>query len=153
MHTKNSMKKRFDRDLVELGLRHRRLHDTRRTFVTLARQDGAARDLLETITHRGRGNRNILDAYTSFSWEAKCVEVAKLRFGPPTRTPPKEQADDDSADESHAETDGGTRGLVPSLVPPEPNNLILQKKKNGGGAGNRTRVRKGFQPRRSMLSR
>jgi integrase len=38
----------FRADLVLLGFRHRRGHDPRRTFITLAQVDGARRDLLET---------------------------------------------------------------------------------------------------------
>lgn len=61
-----------------LLLRHRRGHDLRRTFITLAQVDGARRDLLETITHGPRGN--IINVYTTFPWPALCAEVAKLRI-------------------------------------------------------------------------
>ena len=65
-------------DLAVLGLRRRRGHDLRRTFVTLAQVDGARRDLLETITHGPRGD--IINVYTSFPWPALCAEVAKLKI-------------------------------------------------------------------------
>jgi integrase len=68
----------FTLDLKMLGLRHRRGHDLRRTFITLAQVDGARRDLLETITHGPRGN--IINVYTTFPWPALCAEVAKLRI-------------------------------------------------------------------------
>jgi integrase len=68
----------FGLDLKMLGLRHRRGHDLRRTFITLAQVDGARRDLLETITHGPRGN--IINVYTTFPWPALCAEVAKLRI-------------------------------------------------------------------------
>jgi integrase len=68
----------FRLDLAMLGLRHRRGHDLRRTFITLAQVDGARRDLLETITHGPRGN--IINVYTTFPWPALCAEVAKLRI-------------------------------------------------------------------------
>jgi hypothetical protein len=58
--------------------RHRRGHDLRCTFITLAQVDGARRDLLETITHGPRGN--IINVYTTFPWPALCAEVAKLRI-------------------------------------------------------------------------
>jgi hypothetical protein len=58
--------------------RHRRGHDLRRTFITLAQVDGARRDLLETITHGPRGN--IINVYTTFPWPALCAEVAKLKI-------------------------------------------------------------------------
>jgi hypothetical protein len=68
----------FRLDLAMLGLRHRRGHDLRRTFITLAQVDGARRDLLETITHGPRGN--IINVYTTFPWPAPCGKVAKLRI-------------------------------------------------------------------------
>lgn len=68
----------FRLDLAMLGMRHRRGHDLRRTFITLAQVDGARRDLLETITHGPRGN--IINVYTTFPWPALCAEVAKLRI-------------------------------------------------------------------------
>jgi len=68
--------KQFHADLETLGLRLRRGHDLRRTFVTLAQVDGARRDLLETISHGPRGD--IVSIYTTFPWPALCAEVAKL---------------------------------------------------------------------------
>ena len=68
----------FRTDLALLGFRHRRGHDLRRTFITLAQVDGARRDLLETITHGPRGN--IINVYTTFPWPALCAEVAKLKI-------------------------------------------------------------------------
>jgi integrase len=68
----------FTLDLKMLGMRHRRGHDLRRTFITLAQVDGARRDLLETVTHGPRGN--IINVYTTFPWPALCAEVAKLRI-------------------------------------------------------------------------
>jgi integrase len=65
-------------DLATLGLRRRRGHDLRRTFITLAQVDGARRDLLETITHGPRGD--IINVYTSFPWPALCAEVQKLKI-------------------------------------------------------------------------
>jgi integrase len=65
-------------DLKRLGLRRRRGHDLRRTFITLAQVDGARRDLLETITHGPRGD--IINVYTTFPWPALCEEVAKLKI-------------------------------------------------------------------------
>ncbi len=64
-------------DLDALGLRRRRVHDLRRAMISLARADGARKDLLEAITHAQRGD--IVDVYTEFPWAALCDEVAKLR--------------------------------------------------------------------------
>ena len=57
--------------------RHRRSHDLRRTFITLARVDGARGDILEHVTHAQRGD--IINVYTSLRWAALCEEVAKLK--------------------------------------------------------------------------
>ncbi len=65
-------------DLAMLGVRPRRGHDLRRTFITLAQVDGARRDLLETITHGPRWN--IMNVYTTFPWPALCDEVRKLKI-------------------------------------------------------------------------
>ena len=64
-------------DLQRLGLRPRRGHDLRRTFVTLARADGARKDLLEMVSHNLRGD--IVDMYTTMPWAPLCEEVAKLQ--------------------------------------------------------------------------
>ena len=72
-------------DLQMLGLRTtagvtelaRRGHDLRRTMITLAREDGADRDVLKAITHGP--SREILDVYTSWTWAHLCAQVAKLR--------------------------------------------------------------------------
>lgn len=74
----NHSLKRFYEDCDRVGLRRRRQHDLRRTFITLARTDGARRDVLEVITHGPRGN--IVDIYTSLPWPLLCEEVAKLRL-------------------------------------------------------------------------
>jgi integrase len=72
---------KFSEDLIRLGLRHRRQHDLRRTFISLARTDGARKDVLETITHGQRGS-NIMDLYTTPPWPLLCEEVAKLKVKP-----------------------------------------------------------------------
>ncbi len=67
----------FKADLETLGLRKRRGHDLRRTFITLTQVDGGRRDLLKVITH-GASADDIINLYTSFPWPALCAEVAKL---------------------------------------------------------------------------
>jgi integrase len=67
----------FRQDLDRLGLRRRRQHDLRRTFISLARTDGARKDVLERITHGNRGD--IVDMYTELPWALLCEEVARLR--------------------------------------------------------------------------
>ena len=66
----------MQKDLKMLGLRERRVHDLRRTFVTLARSDGARKDVLEWISHGPRGD--IVDMYTSLPWALLCAELGKL---------------------------------------------------------------------------
>src|SRR6266478_1500215 len=78
-------------DLAELGLRARRGHDLRRTFVTLAQVDGAKKEILEAITHGPRGD--IVSVYTSFPWPVLCAEVAKLKIRLPEPKPPTPPTD------------------------------------------------------------
>src|SRR5262249_32111127 len=67
----------FQRDLKLVGLRSRRVHDARRTFISLALADGARKDILRWITHGPEGD--IVSAYTTLPWDALCTEVAKLK--------------------------------------------------------------------------
>jgi integrase len=66
----------YSADLKLLGLRHRRQHDLRRTFVSLAISDGARKDVLEAISHGPRGD--IVSMYTTLPWRVLCEELAKL---------------------------------------------------------------------------
>jgi integrase len=68
---------KFHEDLQRLALRRRRQHDLRRTFVSLARADGARADVLLGVTHGARAN-SVMDLYTTLPWESVCAEVAKL---------------------------------------------------------------------------
>lgn len=65
------------RDFEALQLRHRRGHDLRRTFISLARADGARPDILKLITH-GPGN-DMISIYTEMPWPALCEQVAGLK--------------------------------------------------------------------------
>ncbi len=80
MRDKNYSRKRIIDDFAAVGLRHRRGHDLRRTMISLARSDGARKDLLEVCTHTPKGGRTAIDLYTTFEWPALCAEVAKLRI-------------------------------------------------------------------------
>ena len=64
-------------DLEAVGLRSRRGHDLRRTFITLAQVDGAQRDILKAITH-GAAPSDIMSLYTTWPWPKMCAEIAKL---------------------------------------------------------------------------
>jgi len=74
----NHMLRRFHEDLERVGLRARRQHDTRRTFISIARADGARPDILRWATHGPTGD--IVDEYTTLPWATLCEEVAKVRI-------------------------------------------------------------------------
>ena len=61
-----------------LGLRHRRGHELRRTFISLARSDGARTDILRRVTHKPPPE--VIEGYTTFEWEVVCREVTKLKL-------------------------------------------------------------------------
>lgn len=60
------MLKKFHQDMVRLGLRPRRQHDLRRTFISLRLGDGASKDILRWITHAPEGD--LIDDYTTLVW-------------------------------------------------------------------------------------
>jgi integrase len=74
----NHMLKKFHADLKRLGLRPRRQHDLRRTFISLCLGDGASKDILRWITHAPEGD--VVDDYTTLVWQPLCREVAKLKI-------------------------------------------------------------------------
>jgi integrase len=76
--TPSNVYSRMRDDLDRLGLRRRRVHDTRRTMITLALNDGARRDVLQGITHGFKGD--IIDLYNTPLWELKCQELGKLKL-------------------------------------------------------------------------
>lgn len=63
-------------DFKKLGLRDRRFHDMRRTFVSIGRDDGAG-ELLRWVSHGP--SKRVFDSYTTPSWPALCECVSKLR--------------------------------------------------------------------------
>lgn len=65
----------FHGDLDALGFRQRRLHDLRRTFVTLARRK-APKEHVAWITHAPP--TAVIDGYTSPEFETMCAVVAKI---------------------------------------------------------------------------
>ncbi|NVB39575.1 site-specific integrase [Pseudenhygromyxa sp. WMMC2535] len=84
MRTKNQVGKRFGRDLELVGIRHRRFHDSRRTFISLAQADGAQREHLIPVTHSSSGSRAAFDLYTTIPWPTRCKAVATFRPVPPS---------------------------------------------------------------------
>lgn len=81
MRTSSWTWKRLSADLERLGMRHRRGHDLRRTFISLARSDGAATDILRRATHQPP--KEVIEGYTTFEWDVLCREVSKLKLGRP----------------------------------------------------------------------
>jgi integrase len=153
MRSRNQVRNKYHDDLKRLGLRKRRVHDARRTFITLARVDGARKDVLEQITHSGRGG--IMDVYTSLPWPSLCEAVACLkveRIKSNVYRLPLAVNDDGSASGDEPNSGHMAATLVTSLVTDaESRAAFVQKSwqsqrdsavENGGGAGSRTRVRK-----------
>ena len=71
----------YEDDLPALGWRHRRHYDMRATFITLAIDDGADPDVLETRVTHTRKSRSAFDGYNrGLHWERTCAEVLKLRI-------------------------------------------------------------------------
>lgn len=75
--------KRLKKDLLLLGMRHRRAHDLRRTMISMSRGDGAMKDILRRATHKP--SKEVIEGYTTFEWSALCREVSKLQFNPNSR--------------------------------------------------------------------
>jgi integrase len=78
MRNNNWVYHRWVQDLAALGLRHRRVHDLRRTFISLAIGDGADERLLKYGTHAAP--RHVMGLYTSPEWKKVCAEVSKLKL-------------------------------------------------------------------------
>jgi integrase len=70
--------KAFHADCELLDIRKRRNHDTRRTFISLARAAGARLDMLRWITHGPSGD--IMDTYTTVPWTTLCEQVVPIRI-------------------------------------------------------------------------
>jgi integrase len=75
----NHMLKKFHQDLERLGIRARRQHDLRRTFISLCLGDGGRSDILRWVTH-SRPRTATIDDYTTLVRNPLCEEVAKLRI-------------------------------------------------------------------------
>jgi integrase len=73
---RNRVLKQFDIDLTTLGLRHRRVHDTRRTLRSLLADDGGSERAIEWILY-GR-KATVSGRYDEPSWPALCEPVLKL---------------------------------------------------------------------------
>jgi hypothetical protein len=70
--------KKLRHDLERLGFRARRLHDAKRTVVSLLTEDGARDPILTYIAWGPR--KNVRDLYVTLPWEAFCGEMLKLKL-------------------------------------------------------------------------
>lgn len=68
-----------DQDFAALDLRRRRLHDLRRTGISLAREGGAVPDLLRLVTHAPP--RDVMSLYTTIGWATLCRQVEAIAAG------------------------------------------------------------------------
>lgn len=68
----------FHDDCKAVEIRTRRNHDSRRTFISLARAGGARLDLLTWITHGP--SASVMDAYTTVPWATLCEQVQAVRI-------------------------------------------------------------------------
>jgi integrase len=146
MRSNNQARNKFYDDLARLGLRKRRPHDSRRTFISLARVDGARVDHLEYVTHAKRGD--IMNLYTTLPWATLCEAVACLkvkRLAGDTFALPV-SADDDDDEGAEGEGDRGSDFVTELVTQRKSRSRFVQKswkRQNkarpaaGGGGGNR----------------
>jgi hypothetical protein len=88
-----------DEDLPALEWRHRRHYDMRTTFITLAIEDGADPDVLETRVTHTRKARNAFDGYNrGLHWDRTCTEISKLRIARGPRSSAIEQPGSSASD-------------------------------------------------------
>lgn len=79
----NEVYKQWQRnDLPAAGLRHRRLHDSRRTYISTLRSAGVPDQVIRAVTHASTGDR-VLDAYTTWQWSALCGELSRVKWDLP----------------------------------------------------------------------
>lgn len=65
-------------DCARLGLVPRHIHCARRTFISLAQDDGGEPGKLKWITHAPP--KAVFDQYTTLQWKTLCAEVVKLQI-------------------------------------------------------------------------
>lgn len=66
-------------DARRLGIRPRRVHGARHTFISLLIDDGARPDLVARLTHT-RPVRSAFDVYRNEAWSTLCTEVLRLQI-------------------------------------------------------------------------
>jgi hypothetical protein len=76
-HTRSSAYKAWRRSCARVGVDNLSLHSTRQTFITIARRQGARKDVLERVTHNAKGD--MVDQYTHWDWAPLCEAVGAFR--------------------------------------------------------------------------
>lgn len=83
----NEIFKQWQRhDLPAAGLRHRKLHDARRTLLSALKAAGVPDDVRRKITHHSVEDR-VLEGYTVWSWGVLCEAIGKLEWNLPAPAP------------------------------------------------------------------
>lgn len=73
-------------DLPKAQLRHRKLHDARRTLLSALRNAGVPNDLRRKITHYSVEDR-VLEGYTVLEWPLLCDAISKVKWNLPEPAP------------------------------------------------------------------
>jgi integrase len=68
----------LQQDLQTLGMRPRRLHDTRRTFITMGLDADANPVALQRITHKAQQSRDAFWEYAGLMWKSMCAAVSAI---------------------------------------------------------------------------
>lgn len=69
----------LQRDLKLLGLKRRRVHDSRVTWISEVMSNEGHKEIAKAITHgRPQNTRDAFDGYVHASWPARCREVLRL---------------------------------------------------------------------------
>lgn len=95
--TSTNALKRLQRELALCGIRGRRAHDLRRTFVSAAQEDGIPPHIVKIWTHSGNGD--VLSMYTTIAWSVQCAELMKLTIELPPVDASTDHGDDDGGDD------------------------------------------------------
>lgn len=79
MHRRNTVAlKQLHDHLDLLGMRHRRIHDFRRTFITLSCRTRGDHEILKRMTHTKSAGS--YDTYRDIPWEDSCTELSRFKI-------------------------------------------------------------------------